>query len=812
MTLESIAAEVTCSHCGLPVARGDIDPSADTQFCCYGCRTVYEVLASSGLASYYELRERAGEEKRAAMATGRAYDAFDDPSFLALYARPKPNGMISVELYLEGVHCSACVWLVERVSMVVKGSVAASLDIGRSIVTLSYDPTKTKLSELGRALDRLGYPPHAVRGADSLAIRRREQRSLLIRMGVAAAAAGNAMLMALALYSGRFAGMDPEFVTLFRWSSFLVTIPAVTYCAWPFFKGAYAALLVRQAHMDLPIAVGITAGFIGGTIATVLGRGEVYFDTITVLIFLLLIGRWIQLRQHDMARSAAELLYSLAPSTARRITADGIRQVPADSLLAGERIEIRVAEHVPADGTVVEGRSTVDTSLLTGEPVPEVVEVGSKVCAGTTNLKAPLVVVVERAGLETRIAKLMKAVEAAAQRRAKVVRLADRISVQFSAAVLLLAAMSFVGWSFIDVQQGFENAIALLVVTCPCALGMATPLAVTAALGRAARQGLLVKGGDALESLAATELIVFDKTGTLTEGKLELVEWVGDSTVRAAVCAIERLAVHPVAEAMVHALANESRDVEVTSLTHAVGGGVLAQVEGVAYGIGSPRWIASLDMAVPSHLEAPLAAHVTLGHTPVLVTKDGIVVALAAFTDPIRTDTSSSLEQLCALGIRCAVLSGDHDAAVQVVAKRLPIAWQFVEGGASPETKLKRIEELAKSYKLVMVGDGVNDAAALSAATVGVAVHGGAEASLAAADCFSTEPGLRRIVELIVGARRTLKVIRRGLVFSLAYNVLGSMLALFGWLNPLVAAILMPLSSLTVVTNAFRSTTFGKEA
>jgi len=802
----------SCSHCGLPVARGDVDPHSDKQFCCYGCRTVYEVLASAGLDNYYALRERATPERRAAVATNRGYEAFDDPSFQALYCRPQPGGLVAVELYLEGVHCAACVWLVERVSVVVKGSVSATLDIGRSIVTLVYDPTHVKLSALGRALDRLGYPPHAVRGADGLAMRRREQRSLLIRLGVAAAASGNAMLMALALYSGRFSGMDAEYVALFRWGSLLVTLPAVTYCAWPFFRGAWASLLVRRAHMDLPIAVGISAGFIGGAAATVMGRGEVYFDTITVLIFLLLVGRWIQLRQHDMARSAAELLYSLAPSTAMRIDPDGTKQVPADSLLAGDRVEVRAAESIPADGIVLEGRSTVDTSLLTGEPTPEVVDVGAKVCAGTTNLRAPIIVQVERAGLETRIAKLMKSVEEAAQRRARVVRVADRISAQFSVAVLLMAALTFAGWYTIDPHRGFENMIALLVVTCPCALGMATPLAVTAALGRAARRGLLVKGGDALESLAQAEIVVFDKTGTLTEGCLKLVAWQGDHSVRPMVRAIEQKAVHPVASAMTRALADDGPCGAVSELEHAVGGGVSARVDGALYRIGSPRWMAQLGLMTPPELTENLTAQVALGHTPVLVAKEGSVVALAAFADPIRDDTETSLRALCDMGIRCAVLSGDHSDAVQVVAGRVNIPWLFVEGGATPEMKLERVEQLTKTHKVVMIGDGVNDAAALSAATVGVAVHGGAEASLAAADAFSTEPGLGRMVELVVGARRTLTVIKRGLVFSLIYNVIGTALAMFGWLNPLVAAILMPLSSLTVVTNAFRSATFRKEA
>jgi Cu2+-exporting ATPase len=769
---------------------------------------VFQVLAANGLSAYYALRQASGTEPRAASTTDRSYEAFDEPKFQGLYCLAAGDGKLSVDLYLEGVHCSACVWLVERLPGLVDGAHSSLLDLGRSIVTLSYDPGRVKLSSLARALDRLGYPPHPVRGAEALQLRRTEQRRLLIRMGVAAAAAGNAMLMALALYSGEFSGMDPNHVALFRWGSLIVTLPAVFWSAWPFFRGAIGSLRARVAHMDLPIAIGISVGFLGGTIATLRGNGVVYFDTITVLIFLLLVGRWIQIRQQDIARSAAELLYSLAPSTARRVDPGGVKLVAAETLLAGDEIEILANEHVPADGVVLAGISTVDTSWLTGEPTPEVAEPGCSVCAGTTNLRSTLRVRVERAGLETRVAQLMQAVEQASKRRARVVRLADRISGKFVLAVLAMAVLTVLVWSHWDWTRGFENAVALLVVTCPCALGMATPLAVTAALGRAARAGIFVKGGDALEALAQAELVVLDKTGTLTEGELTLVAWEGDPALKSAICAIEQLAVHPVAAAMVRALSADAQPTGVENLVHHAGGGVCAEVNGHRIAVGSPRWHEELGHGCDAGIAAKLEEHVALGHTPVLIARDERVVALTAFADQLREDTTATLKRLKALGLGIAVLSGDDDRAVQVLAKRLGVALEFARGGVSPEAKLATIEALARSRRVAMVGDGVNDAAALSAATVGIAVHGGAEVSFAAADAFSTVPGMANIAHLIEGSRRTFRVIKRGLVFSLAYNAFGTMLALAGWLNPLAAAILMPLSSLTVVTNAYRARTF----
>ncbi|HEY5961334.1 MAG TPA: heavy metal translocating P-type ATPase [Polyangiaceae bacterium] len=799
---------VACAHCGLEVPSGLIDPHAAQQFCCNGCRTVFQVLEANGLSAYYSLRNASGAVPRSATTTDRSYEAFDEPKFQSLYCHAASTGQNAIDLYLEGVHCSACVWLVERLPTLVEGTTSALLDIGRSIVTLSYDPERVQLSTLARALDRLGYPPHPVRGADAILLRRNEQRRLLIRMGVAAAAAGNAMLMALALYSGEFSGMEPSHVALFRWGSLMVTLPAVFWSALPFFRGALGSFRARVAHMDLPIAIGISVGFIGGTVATLRGGGVVYFDTITVLIFLLLVGRFIQLRQQDMARSAAELLYSLAPSTARRVDPDGIKVVSAETLLPGDELEILANEHVPADGIVISGTSSLDTSWLTGEPMPEVVEPGSPICAGTTNMRSTLRMRVLRSGLETRVAQLMQAVQDASRRRARVVRLADRISGKFVLAILVFAGLTVVGWSFWDWTRGFENAVALLVVTCPCALGMATPLAVTAALGKAARAGIFVKGGDALEALAQAELVVLDKTGTLTEGQLALIAWEGDASVKSAVSAMEQLAVHPVAAAMVRALGIDEKPMTVEGLVHYAGGGICADVDGEHLAVGSPRWHEELGHSCERSLFEKIDEHVALGHTPVLISKADRVVALAVFADQLRGDTVVTLMRLRSLGLRLAVLSGDDDRAVQALVSRLGVDFEFARGGVSPEAKLSTIEALAKHTRVAMVGDGVNDAAALSAATVGIAVHGGAEVSFAAADAFSTVPGLANVANLIEGSRRTFRVIRRGLVFSLAYNAMGTALALGGWLNPLVAAILMPLSSLTVVTSAYRGKTF----
>jgi Cu2+-exporting ATPase len=387
------------------------------------------------------------------------------------------------------------------------------------------------------------------------------------------------------------------------------------------------------------------------------------------------------------------------------------------------------------------------------------------------------------------------------------VRLADRIAGRFVAAVLILAAVTLALWLRLDPARAVDHAVALLIVTCPCALGLATPLAVSAAIGQAARAGFLIKGGDVLESLARPGRMWLDKTGTLTAGRAALLEWVGEEWAKPLVAAAEAHSSHPLARAFVTALGEPARaPVEVVETP---GGGLEARVGGRRVLVGSPDFVAARGGAAPGPLRAAVAAFTRDGLTPVLIAVDGAPVAAAGFGDPLREDARAALERVRALGWQVGILSGDHPAIVAATGRRLGLDPAQCRGGVPPEEKLARVAAAAAEAPVVMVGDGVNDAAALAAATVGIAVHGGAEAALAAADVFVTRPGVARIADALCGARRALRVVRRNLAISLLYNVAGVALAMGGLLSPLVAAVLMPLSSLTVITSSYRARTFG---
>ncbi len=797
-----------CAHCGLPVP-GNPGGTDRPRFCCAGCAAVHALLHEAGVDGHAALRAGWPPSLGSASLTDRTYEELDDPGVRARIGSVDAAGLATAELYLEGVHCSACIWLIERLPRFAPGVIEARLHLGLGRATVVWDSRATELSAIARTLAGLGYAPHPARGLAERRARQREDRQMLTRVGVAGAVAANVMAIAFALYGGILDSMEPEFAEFFRWLSLVLTVPSLVWGGGVFFAGAWRALRQGALHMDLPISIGLGVGFAHGAVATVRGTGEVYFDTITVLIFLLLSGRYLLRRQHRAAADAAELLGALAPSMARRIEPAGVREVPLEALVRGDRVEVRAGDLVPADGRVIDGQSAVDLALLTGESRPVNVQPGDRVHAGTLNVAGRIEVAVERTGEETRVGRLMRLVEEHARRRAPIALLADRLAGVFVAVVLALAGITLALWWPSSPHRAIESAVALLIVTCPCALALATPLAVTAAVGQAARAGLLVKGADVIERLASPGTMLFDKTGTLTTGQPELVSWWGDPGPRPLVGALEARSAHPVARALAAALAAEASAVTVARATEVPGAGIDGEVGGRHVVVGSPRFAAARGARVGVDVMRAIERLASEGLTPVAVAVDGQVVAIAALGDTLRPEAPAVLEQIRARGWRVGILSGDHSAVVAAVARRLGLDGRECLSDVSPEGKLRHVERGRLSGPVVMVGDGVNDAAALAAATVGVGVHGGAEAVLGVADVYVTRSGLAPVAELLEGAHRTLAVIRRNLACSLGYNAVAVVLAMTGHLNPVVAAVLMPLSSLTVIASSFRARTFG---
>ncbi|MBS0195167.1 MAG: heavy metal translocating P-type ATPase [Planctomycetes bacterium] len=797
------AAIAPCSHCGQPVPPGLAREDQANQFCCHGCETAFGIITSCGLDRYYALRDAAQEP---AATTGRTYADFDDPVFRGLYVRPMPGGLWMCDLFLRGVHCSACVWLVERLPTLMPGVVEARLDLRRAIVRVVWKEPDAVLSRIARLLDSIGYPPHPARDAKARTLRREEDRKMLMRLAVAGACAGNAMLFAFALYAGAFSVMEPQYRTFFRWGSMAVTLVCLLWPGSVFFRSAIGALRARAVHLDVPIALALLAGLVWSVLSTIRGAGEIYFDSLSVLVFALLVGRFIQHRQQRWAGDAVELLFSITPTVARVVSEKGVRECPSEALRDGDLVEVRAGDSFPADGQIAWGDSYADESVLTGESRPVAIAVGSQVHAGTVNTGSLVQARVTAAGEHTRIAKLMRMVEQGAAGRARIVRLADRASGWFVIGMLVLSAGTLAAWLYLDPNEAVNHAVALLIVTCPCALGLATPLALTVALGRAAREGLLIKSSDAVQRLSKPGVILLDKTGTLTVGKMHVAAWAGDESAKPLVAALEQQSTHPIAVAIARDLKgifeNSVREVEQTT-----GGGIRGIVDGQQIIAGSPAFVES-RVPASEHLAQSANEFARQGLTPIMIAVDGVCSAVAGLGDVLRPDAGEMVARLRAKGWTPRILSGDHPDVVSAIARQLGIA--DAKGGQRPEDKLEAVRQLAAAGTgVVMVGDGVNDAAALAAADVGIAVHGGAEASLAAADVHIAKPGLSRVVDLIIGCERSMGIVKRNLVASLFYNVSAAVMAATGYINPIAAAVIMPVSSLTVLALSFKSRSFG---
>ncbi len=821
---DTLRSSDTCAHCGLPAVPG-MGRSGGPSFCCSGCATVYALLETADLGQYYARREEpTGKPAGALEAIASKYARLDQPEFSARLVQ-HPEGDCSVELGLDGLHCAACVWLVERLPRLEPAVTASRVDMSQRTVALRFFPERVRLSQLAARLDSLGYTPSPLVAGHARESLRRDRRDLVVRMGVAFASAGNAMLMAFALYSaevGHGAGsMSEPYRRLFEIGSLLVSLPAL-WASLIFFKSALGALRVKTIHMDLPIALGITAAYVYGIYGVISSRGELYFDSITMLIFLLLVGRYLRNRHESSHADALELASTVTPAQARLLRdidaqAGSGTLVPTDELRPGHFVEVFSGEAVPVDGKVARGTSELDLSLLSGESAPVPVGPEDRVYAGGTNQTRRLVVEVERAASDSRAALLMKSVEQALRTRAPLLQTIDRWAAPFTIALIALAAGVAVWVSFgVSPEEGMRRALAILVVACPCALSMATPLTLSAAIGQAARERVLIKGSATVESLGAPSLLVFDKTGTLTEGRLSVVEFRGSPEVGALIARAEKGSSHPVARALARDLGKlaPSSPIEIEAVNEAPGAGLEIRSNLGTFWVGSERFLRSHEIELPS--EAGDAPRLETGNvrSRVLVGSSGRVVGEIWLDDPLREGARGSLLQLKALGHRLALLSGDAPLAVARVRELLDPQhelFEFAVGAASPEEKLARIAECAERGPTIMIGDGINDAGALARAHVGVAVSGAAEASMLSADVYLANAGVGRVVELFEGARRALWTVRRGLLISLGYNLVSVGLAAAGILGPLGAAVLMPLSSISVVTNAYRSRSFASK-
>ena len=761
--------------------------------CCTGCAAVASLIAGAGLEDFYRYRTSAAPRPD----PRNDWNAWDGNTAQRELVRTLSDGRREIVLLIEGLRCSACGWLIEHLIGRLPGVARISVNPASARAILVWDPEQTALSVLLREIDHLGYRPHPLAPGERDSAAVREQRAAMRRLAVSGLGMMQVMMYAVGLYAGAIhAQMDGDLETLLRWVSAIVATPVALYAGFPFFRGAIRDLRARRPGMDVPVALAVGGAYTASVWHVFSGQGEVYFDSVTMFVFFLTIARFLELSARQRAGRASTALGRLLPATALRLHADGEEQVALAALEPGDRLRIRPGEAIPADGRIVRGQTHVDESLLTGESLPCARAEGDEVVGGSTNTSGAIDIVVTRTGGDTIIASVMRLLERAQAERPAVARLADRIARVFVTALLCAAAVTGAVWLRIAPERAFEITLAVLVVTCPCALSLATPAALVSATSRLAREGLLVARADAIERLASVRQVIFDKTGTLTTGRIRLTRTEPMGALDAEACqalaaAMESEAGHPLARAFDGLV----RDPAVTAIESHAGRGVEARHPRGRLRLGRPDWVVELaGVSIPADANAP-GPRILLGD-------DHGVLARFTLADPIRPDAAQAIAAVKAAGLEVGIASGDASAAVEAVAGELGIDnWQ---AGLEPAAKLAAIDQYRKRGPVAMVGDGVNDAPVLAGADVAIAMGSGAAIAHGSADLLLAGERLGAIAPGWRLARRTRAIIRQNLAWAAAYNALALPLAAMGQIPPWAAAIGMSASSLLVVLNAMR--------
>jgi Cu2+-exporting ATPase len=773
----------------------------------------YALIHELGLDDFYSLRDQTTSEITPVRSI-RKHDVLANLEAAGVPVETYADGLCRVRLAVEGLHCAACSWLIEKMQPTMPGLKSARVRLSDATLDMVYDPQVTSPAIVADHLGRLGYGLAPIVDDDeSASLDSALQREHWIGMATAFFLAANAMWIGISLYAGEATGMAASHATFLRWVGAILGLLAAAGPGRIFFRSAWASVRAGVPHVDIPVAIGLAVGTIGSLVGAATGIGHVYFDSLASLVLLLRVGRYIQFRaQYRTGLSLSKLLRS-QHSTAVRLEADGSKvTVPGHRLRMGDRIEVLPGQAIPADGIIVEGNSLIQTAWITGESRPVPALPSQEVVGGSLNLQSPLILRVTASGDQSRMGRLNEMVKQASAQRTPLIQLADRVGGIFVVVVLVLALITFGAWSLLaSPTVAVGHTVALLTIACPCALALAAPLVITVALGRAAREQVWIRDGNALERLSTPGVLWFDKTGTLTFGDLCVVQWTGTSEALQLAAALESQSDHPAAHAIV-AFATQQDPIwhptryRIEEVAQSYGRGIEGRVNGRRVVIGLPT-----ETSSPQSPSTNAYANVCQS---IRVQIDGLDQGSLLLGDRERPGAVESLVRLCDRGWKIGLLSGDRKEVVETLASRLKaegLSFVAVRAEQSPEDKLQVIQTSKTEYPTtVMVGDGINDAAALAAADVGIAIRGSGETCLKHAPVFIPSNQLDSIVKLMDASKNTVRGIHRCFAASLLYNAITISLAATGWIHPLIAALFMPLSGITVLTMAMLARTFPK--
>jgi Cu2+-exporting ATPase len=820
MNMDNAHSADHCFHCGLPIPAGAdyrtrLD-GAERRFCCFGCQSVCSAIFEAGLQGYYQ-RTPEGVLLGPPPEPPRDIEIYDFDEVQQEFATCSGDTR-DIHLLVEGIHCAACVWLIERGLQRVPGVLSANVNLAARRLHLRWDNRRSKLSDVLRALARIGYSAVPYDPESAEGIIKKANRAMLYRLFFAGFAMMNMLWVSIALYSG--ASRD-EFREFFHWIGLILATPTLLYAGYPFYRGAIGGLRGGRLTMDLPIAIGLSVTYAYSLYVTVSGSktGEVYFDTVTNLIFVILVGRYLEGMFRHQAISATKRLMELQPRVAIVMREGEEQMTPIRGVKPGDRVLIKPGYKVPVDGVVIEGHSSVDESMLSGESTPVSKSIGAQVSAGTLNTSGALLVEVRTLLQDTTLAKIIRLVEEAQSSKAPIQRLADTIVPWFVLVTLVCAALTFFIWNTRDFEVALMAATSVLIITCPCALGMATPMSIAVASGLGAKHGILIKNGLVLETLSRVNHFVFDKTGTLTEGRMGVAELhiapgVAKEEVLRHAAAVERLSEHSVAKAIVaeaEAQQLSYRDIATVGFQATAGLGVEAIVNGKAVLLGSAEWLKRQGITLDEKLQAQAHELEAQAMSCVHAAIGGAHLAVFALADRLRGDAQQLVNELRAAGIAMTLLSGDRRPVAEAIARQL--GGMEVIAEVLPQDKDSVIRQLQQKGAIVaMVGDGINDAPALIRADVGIALGSGTDVSVESADIVLMHNELDKVRLATLLSRRTLRTIRQNIGLSFVYNAIMVPLAMLAKVTPLVAAITMPISSLVVIGNAARIRTLFRKS
>lgn len=817
-----------CYHCGQELPS---EPFRETikgrehKFCCRGCQAVCRYIYDAGLAGYYEKRDKS-RPGGPPLLLANDIAASIDPKFVRV------SGDINeVSVIIEGIHCAACIWLIERVLGETDGVAAARVNFSTSRARVQWDGTRITPDDIIRKIASLGYGTMPYDPSSSETPLLKKSIDMQIRMVVAGFCTVAAMFLAEGLYAGYFWGIDASSRNFMQWLSLIITAPVVFYSGTPFIRGAYNGLRNRAMTMDLPIALGALITYFYSAWATLNKRGDVYFDSAAMFIFLILIGRYLEAASKRKAGSATERLLSLGAKAATVIK-DGERTtVPVNAVSVRDWVEVKPGGKIPVDGIIMDGESRVDESMLTGESRPVKKVVGSQVSGATMNMDGTFIFRATKVGDDTVLSKIIRLVEDAQSSKASIQRVADRIATYFVPAILGIAVLTYVYWSIYDPGHAVIYAIAVLIITCPCALALATPAAIITGTGAGAKEGILIKNGEVLEKAHKATHIIFDKTGTLTEGKMGVVNivvsgrWSGvsaeDELLHLA-SIVEKGSEHPIGKAIVREATDRKLDLDINMKGFkaypgkGVEGKFRDQRSEFGVMVGNRRFIVERGFHIPEELLNAEEKLNSEGKTVVYVScvsvsgslsireREGVRVGIIAISDRVRSEAKTAVAALKKMGLKVTVLTGDNRRVAEAIART--VGADDVIAEVLPEEKEAIVKGLQERGEVViMVGDGINDAPALVRADIGMAVGSGTDVAIESADIVllnSNPLSVSRAVEI---SRKTFGIIKGNLWISLLYNIILTPLAALGFIVPVVAGIAMPLSSLVVIGNSIRA-------